>query len=87
MLSARIECRKRQQRVPRRKTLRVETVVRKALLAVVEDVPVVALVRSGDALVARHEGGVRRLQLEEDGQLLEALGGLACDVNSAEGLV
>ena len=35
----------------------------------------------------RHEGGVRRLQLEEDGQLLETLRGLARDVNSAEGLV
>ena len=73
MVSARVECRKRQQRVPRRKTLRVETVVGEALAAVVEDVPVVARVRRSDALVARHERGVRRLQLEEDGQLLEAL--------------
>ena len=37
MLSVRIECRKREQRLPGRKTIRVETVVGKALLAVVID--------------------------------------------------
>ena len=87
MLSARIECRKRQQRLPPRKTIRVETVVGKALLAVVIDLAVVLRVGGGHGLVARHERRVCRLQLGKDGELLEFSVRLAGDVDSSERLV